>query len=118
MLSGHISKVWCLELSFDKLRLFSGSDDMTVRVWDLNSGDCLISVKLNAPIYCIKLMWSNLLACGPSGEENLMQIIDLDTNKIAKKLEITGSVNAVEFDKEEAVLYTASQDCTVKIWQF
>ena len=33
--------VRCLEISSDKSKLYSGSDDLTIRVWDISLGECL-----------------------------------------------------------------------------
>ena len=37
----------------DGLRLISGSEDATIRIWDLDSGDCLTVLEQDAGISCM-----------------------------------------------------------------
>jgi WD40 repeat protein len=45
VLTGHAAAVQCLDFSADGKRLVSGSDDSTVRVWDLKSGETVVSLR-------------------------------------------------------------------------
>lgn len=42
MLKGHAEAVLCLTFSPDSLQLATGSDDKTVRLWDVGSGNMRI----------------------------------------------------------------------------
>ena len=41
-------------LEFDEQRLFSGSEDSTIKVWDLNTNSCSATLTFNDPISHIK----------------------------------------------------------------
>ena len=40
-LKGHTKQVNDLVLSEDKMNLFSGSDDMTIKVWNISTKKCI-----------------------------------------------------------------------------
>ncbi len=61
---GHTKSVSCLEILFDKSKLYSGSDDDTLTIWDISSGECLKTIELGSPINRLKLLSSNFMAFG------------------------------------------------------
>ncbi len=61
---GHEHEVNCLKISSDKSKLLSGSDDRTVRVWDISTGECLKTIDLNYPVNRLEILSSSFLAVG------------------------------------------------------
>jgi WD40 repeat protein len=118
---GHLGGVDCLEISFDKSKLYSGSRDRTFRIWDISSGECLKTIKLGSFILCLKLLSSNFIAAGSIGfietEENL-KIIDLNSHEIVKFLVSRDSVYSLIFDSEKNVLFSGSHTQMVQMCQF
>ncbi|MGH9938119.1 MAG: WD40 repeat domain-containing protein [Blastocatellia bacterium] len=45
MLKGHSDGVRCVAVTADGRRVVSGSDDKTVRVWEVESGRCLATLE-------------------------------------------------------------------------
>ena len=43
---GHSGPVWCLRYDFPRRRLFSGGYDSTLKVWNLDSGRCVESLRV------------------------------------------------------------------------
>jgi WD40 repeat protein len=63
VLEGHTDSVNAVALTADGKRAVSGSDDNTLRVWDLKSGNCLAVFTCDAPVLCCA--WSgDVIAAG------------------------------------------------------
>jgi WD40 repeat protein len=117
--AGHTELVRCLEISFDKSKLYSGSFDGTLRVWDISSGKCLKTIDLGDAIYCIKLLPSNFIAVGLFESDENLKIIDLKTHEIVKSIETDSrSVTSFNFDSDKNVLFSASSKGLIQMWQF
>jgi len=43
-LNGHTGSISCIKLSSDG-SIFSGSEDKTVKIWNIQSGECLLTIK-------------------------------------------------------------------------
>ena len=53
-LTGHTSTVMSIAISSDRQWLFSGSDDCTIKVWDLSTGQAVSTLAgHNGPVYSI-----------------------------------------------------------------
>jgi hypothetical protein len=59
-LQGHVNEVTCLEVIDD--RLFSGSCDGYIKVWDLNSMQCLGTGLAEQPVYSLQALGNYLIA--------------------------------------------------------
>ncbi len=122
---GHTSFVNCLEISFDRSKLYSGSSDGILRAWDISSGECLKSIYLGYPINCLKLIASNFIAVGFSmlieGTTENLNIIDLKSYKIVKSLvqcEIF-CLKSLNFDSEKNILFIGNEFTgELQMWQF
>ncbi|KAJ3226842.1 hypothetical protein HDU81_007082 [Chytriomyces hyalinus] len=53
--SGHTAAVTCSSLSRDGTKLYSGSCDKTVRLWDVSNGQCLESFTFPSPVHSFDL---------------------------------------------------------------
>jgi WD40 repeat protein len=116
--SGHKERVVCLEISFDKSKLYSGSVDDTLRVWDISSGQRLNSINFS-PVLCLKILSINFLAVGLYGKKDNLKIIDLNSLEIVKSLETQSeSANCLNFNRNKNELFVGSNDGPVKMFQF
>ena len=118
VLKGHKSIVSCLAVTTDGKRVVSGSTDNTLKVWDLESGKCIVTLKGHSgPIFG--------LALTPGGERVVSGSMD-STLKVWEMLSghclatFTGHINAVSRvaitpDGEKVV--SISTDKTLKVWE-
>jgi WD40 repeat protein len=116
---GYREVVICLEISFDKTKLYSGSSEGTLREWDISLGKCLKRIDLDHSICCLKLLSRNFLAVGLKETKDNLKIIDLKSYEIVKSLETdSGSVTSLNFDSEKNVLFSGLENGDIKMWQF
>jgi WD40 repeat protein len=62
-LEGHSSSVWSVIVTGDGRRAVSGSEDKTLRVWNVEGGGCLGVFVANAPVLAVAI-FSGLLIVG------------------------------------------------------
>ena len=48
-LQGHTNGIWSVTFSPDGQQLASGSEDGTIKLWDVNTGDCLKTLRADRP---------------------------------------------------------------------
>ena len=138
-LTGHTSGVRCLQ--FDDNRLISGSIDRTLRVWnwrsplgnrDGSNDDHYSSNDGNghtvdgSPDYCLRTLTGhaggviglhfdgNVLASGST--DRTVRIWDTGSRNTFLLRGHTDWVNAVRVDARSRTCFSASDDCTVRLW--
>jgi WD40 repeat protein len=120
LFTGHSWPVYCLEISFDKSKLYTSSHNRDLKVWDVSSGECLRTIKFRSTINCITFLSSNFLAVGLLRTEKNLKIIDLKSHEIVKSLETKSRyVTSLNFDSDKNVLFSNNQDPgELQMWQF
>jgi F-box/WD-40 domain protein MET30 len=111
-LTGHLEGIRCLH--FDDARLITGSMDRTIKVWNWRTGECVRTLNCHTRGVIGIHMADKLLASG-SADNN---IVVHDFNNFTKYTlrGHTDWVNAVKIDLQSRTLLSASDDCTVKLW--
>jgi len=71
VLKGHASWIWAVALSSDGKRAVSGSWDNTLRVWDLESGNCLAVFTCDDWVDCCAWANERIVAVDHSGHVHL-----------------------------------------------
>jgi WD40 repeat protein len=118
-LNGHTDRVWSVTISKDGNYAASGSDDKTVRIWNLDS---------KKEIKCLKghSRWVQALAfnnkgsiLASSGGDGKIILWDADGNSVEPMNQYLGhddSVLSLSFSKDDKFLLSASRDQSVRIW--
>ncbi len=111
-LQGYNCQVFC-SLSLDGQRLFSGSDDNTIKIWDLNTNTCTATLEgHNRPVFSVALDGEKLFS---SSMDQTIKIWDLNTNTCTATLHgHNGSLESLALDGNR--LFSSSMDRTIKIW--
>jgi WD40 repeat protein len=63
-LEGHTQRVTAVAVMADGRRTLSGSDEHTLRLWDLASGGCLAQFTADATITCVAFARDDLIVAG------------------------------------------------------
>ena len=111
-LKGHGSGIRALQ--FDDAKLISGSLDCTLKVWNWATGDCIATYSAQ-PQGIIGLHFdSAILASGSmDGTIKVWEFQDKSTFVLRGH---TDWVNAVRVDSASRTVFSASDDCTVRLW--
>lgn len=99
-------------------RLASASDDQTVKLWDVQTGECLKTFVGHTD-------WIQSVHFSPDGQmlatgsrDQTVKIWDVDTEKCLQTLTgHTHRVRSVMFNPQGTMLVSSSDDRTIKLWQ-
>jgi WD40 repeat protein len=117
-LEGHTGGVNAVAVSPDGRFIVSGSDDRTVKVWELESGRLLRSLEGHAD-----RVWA--VAVSPDGrfivsgsDDRTVKVWELESGRLLRSLEgHTGGVNEVAVSPDGRFIVSGSEDRTVKVWE-
>ncbi|XP_074745232.1 F-box and WD repeat domain containing protein 10B isoform X1 [Strix uralensis] len=108
--NGHCGTITCLDLYEEKF--VSGARDGMVKVWSLESGKCLKTLKHNSAVWVVKMDGTRIVSGGGQG---LVKVWCADTGTLIKTLEgHQGPVKCLSFDQWHLV--TGSTDGYVLGW--
>ncbi|CAG8956067.1 hypothetical protein HYFRA_00011850 [Hymenoscyphus fraxineus] len=115
-LVGHTSGVRTLQ--FDDTKLISGSLDHTVRVWNWRTGECLSTMYGHTGGVIGVHFDGNILASG--SVDKSIRIWNFENKQV---FVLPGGrnghdnwVNSVKVDSASRTVFSASDDCTVRLW--
>ncbi|KAL8727014.1 MAG: hypothetical protein Q9166_006312 [cf. Caloplaca sp. 2 TL-2023] len=111
-LKGHESGIRCLQ--FDDTKLISGSIDRTIKVWNWHTGQCLSTYTGHSGGVIGLHFDSALLASGSM--DKTVKIWNFEDKSTFLLRGHTDFVNAVKLDTASHTVVSASDDCTVKMW--
>lgn len=114
---GHSGKINDLALSLDQTLLASGSDDQTVKLWDLQSGEERRSLPRHRDrVQAVAFSPDGKLVVSGSGSGEVL-VWDAATGTLLKNL--TGhrsAINDLTVSSDGNVLGSASADNTIRLW--
>ena len=111
-LTGHTAGIRCLQ--FDDSKLISGSLDNTVKIWDWRKGECIATHAVHSSGIVGLHFDSPLLATGSM--DKTIKIWNFNDSSRFTLRGHTDWVNAVRVDAASRTVLSASDDCTVKLW--
>ncbi|KAI9852747.1 MAG: hypothetical protein M1838_005505 [Thelocarpon superellum] len=111
-LRGHASGIRTLQ--FDDTKLISGSLDHSVKVWNWRTGECISTYTGHSEGVLSVHFDGSILASGSM--DHAIKIWNFD-DKSTFLLRGHGDwVNAVKVDAASRTVFSASDDCTVRLW--
>ena len=133
-LKGHQNMIWSVKFSADGQLLASCSDDATIKLWNIATGECLNTFQDTTPRGVWTLEFSNANSqhskpfssdrVSPDGKfliggrtNGLIQIWDVLTGNLIHSIEAhDGWIWNVTFSPNEQYFASCSKDRTVKFW--
>ncbi|MFH7025535.1 MAG: NB-ARC domain-containing protein [Heteroscytonema crispum UTEX LB 1556] len=119
VLTGHEGSVWSLAVTPDGEQVISGSEDGTVKIWSLNSGNLIRTIPAhNESVDAI------VTTAAPDGlriisgsHDKTIKIWNLKTGELVRTLAgHYGSINAIALTPDNSKMISASSDCSLKVW--
>lgn len=111
-LRGHTSGIRALQ--FDDTKLISGSLDKTLKVWNWRTGECMSTYQGHTGGIMSLHFDGNLLASGSVDKSvKIWNFSDKSTFSLKGHRDW---VNAVKVDSASRTVFSASDDCSVKLW--
>ncbi len=116
MFQGHTDWVNGVAFSPDGTRLASASDDFTVRMWDVASGDVLFAPEHPAYVNAVAFSPDGALLVSGS-DDGIVRVWDAETGELIVELSgHEGYVNSVAFSPDGTLIASGGDDSTVRVW--
>ncbi|KAI1085573.1 WD40 repeat-like protein [Whalleya microplaca] len=110
-LRGHTMGIRSIQ--FDDRMLVSGSSDGTVKIWNWRTGACINTLNHQGGVITVN-MEGDLLASGSMDKS--IKLFNFRTQQSYCLRGHTDWVNQVRLHTASRTLFSASDDCTVKLW--
>ena len=112
----HSSWIHSLALNVDAKLLITASNDQRVKIWNVNTGECLKSIKEGHSIHSVSISKHQpIFAYG--GRDNSIKIRNIVTGECLQTLlGHTAWVEVVLFGEEDNSLISAGGDKSIRIW--
>jgi len=131
-LKGHTGRIYGIAFLSDSNRLITGSEDQTIRLWEISTGNCLqifeghsryVFSVAASPVAFNHQETNNqktgnqeLIASG--SDDQTIRLWSVGTGECLKVLEgQQGWIQAIAFSPDGSLLASGSTDQTVKLWQ-
>jgi WD40 repeat protein/Cdc6-like AAA superfamily ATPase len=117
VLEGHTDVVKCVSITSDGNRVISGSQDKTLRIWDLESGRCINTLEGHTDdVECVSITPDGDKAISGSRDKTL-RVWDVENGKCLNILEgHTRSILCVNITADGSAAISGSQDSTLRLW--
>lgn len=117
ILAGHRKPVRCVAATLDGHRAISGSDDMTLRVWDLDAGKCIAALPGHTgAIRGVALSSDGNWAVSCSDDQTV-RVWNLESWECSAILKgHNGKVTCVAVTEDGRRAVSGSEDTAVRIW--
>jgi WD40 repeat protein len=115
-LTGHNSRITSAAFSPDNVRLVTGSEDRTIRIWDVRTGGLTATLSGHTgPVLSVALNPTGTLIASGSAD-GTVKLWDASGRLVKTLTGHTNAVRSVAFGPEGTTLASGSEDGTIRIW--
>lgn len=111
-LRGHTSGVRTLQ--FDDTKLISGSLDRTIKIWNWRTGECISTLDGHTEGVIAVHFEGPYIVSG--SVDKTVRVYDFKDKRTQTLTGHKDWVNSVKVDSQSRTLFSASDDCTVRLW--
>ncbi len=123
-LTGHAASVRSIAISPDGQTIATGSDDNTIKLWHLNSGNLKSTLTSPSGFFKGEITWFTAVAFSRDGQtivssslDKFIKLWDWGSGKQLCKLKgHSDRVNAIAISPDGHTLVSGSRDNTIKVW--
>ena len=114
---GHDHEVYSLDFARDGRTIASGSGDRTVRIWDLETGACNLTLTIEDGVTSVAISPdTKLVAAGAL--DKIVRVWDLRLGYLLQRLEgHEDTIYSVAFSPSARELVSGSLDKTIRMWE-
>lgn len=115
---GHSGRVTCVDVTGDSCHVISGSEDLSVMVWDLLKGLAILRIREHiASVSCVSSVLSAQMVI-TGGEDSIVLAFQWPGkgDRLARIDHHRGPVTALVINHRKDVLVSGSQDGSVCLW--
>jgi WD40 repeat protein len=121
-LSGHSDSVRAIAFSPDGKYLVSGSNDRTVRLWDLQTGQVIKLLEGHQQrVKCVRVSDDGKLIISGSADSTV-KIWNIETGECIRTIKTSDNpntvLNAISINSNQNLIATGSSSGTVKLWNW
>ncbi|HEY9695382.1 MAG TPA: WD40 repeat domain-containing protein [Oculatellaceae cyanobacterium] len=116
-LSGHTAPIRAIALSLDKQTLASGSDDQTIKLWNIKTGQLLRTINAHKDRVTSVAFTPNGKILTASDQENTIKLWNFNNGELLTTL--TGhkaGIASIAVSPDSKILVSASEDKVIKLW--
>ncbi len=117
-LTGHENAVSSVAVSPQGRRLVSAADDGTIKLWDMDTGEALSTLRVSSKGVFSVAFSPNGRRFASAGSDRMVTVWDAGTGDVLRTISgHTAAVHSVKFSPDSERLASASADRTIKIWE-
>jgi glucose repression regulatory protein TUP1 len=118
--SGHEQDIYSLDFASDGRHIASGSGDRTIRLWDIQENQCILTLQIEDGVTTVAISPDNRFVAAGSLDKSV-RIWDTQTGVLVERTEgeqgHKDSVYSVAFSPDGRHLVSGSLDKTIKMWE-